>query len=103
MANRSIDITRSTHQAPAAQAFENIWVPRALYEAIPYFYVLGGIAALFAALYINSSAWVVPQWILFAAICLHIGVRIFWMRLKARRSTLGIDIFDAPTTTPEKE
>lgn len=85
MAERSIDIANPPHQAHAANAFDKIWLPRALYEAIPYFYVLGGIAALFASLYINSSAWVVPQWILFAAVCLHVGIRIIWMRFSARR------------------
>ncbi|MEL6869726.1 MAG: hypothetical protein AAFO81_07995 [Pseudomonadota bacterium] len=79
------------HAAPSSQPFDKIWLPRALYEAIPYFYLLGGVAALFATLYINAGYWLAPEWILFTALCIHAGARILWLRYVGRRGNESID------------
>ena len=51
----------------------NIWLPRVLYVALPYFYIAAGIAALLATVYISDWFWILPHYLLFAAACLHMG------------------------------
>lgn len=53
-----------------------IWLPKPVYTALPYFYILVGLLALAATVYINEWFWVVPHWILFSAACLHMGLLI---------------------------
>jgi hypothetical protein len=57
-----------------------IWLPRALYVAIPYFYIVAGIGALLAALYISDWFWILPHYLLFAAACLHMGILVYRKR-----------------------
>jgi hypothetical protein len=68
----------------ARLALRRIWIPGALYEFLPYFYVLAGFAALFATLYINAWYWIVPHWILFCGLSVHAGVRLIVHRRSAR-------------------
>ncbi len=57
-----------------------IWIPKLLYSALPYFYLVSGIAALIATLYVGSWIWLVPHYLLFSAVCLHMGLLIFRRR-----------------------
>jgi len=57
-----------------------IWLPKALYSALPYFYLITGISALLATLYIGHWLWILPHYLLFSAACLHMGVLIFRRR-----------------------
>jgi len=57
-----------------------IWLPKVLYDAIPYFYVAAGFAALFATLYISEWFWVLPHYLLFSVGCLHLGVMVYRRR-----------------------
>ncbi len=66
-------------------ASRRVWLPQLLYECLPYFYILAGFAALFATLYINAWYWVVPHWILFTALCLHLGIHTLHRRYRHRR------------------
>ncbi|MDX1499524.1 MAG: hypothetical protein R3176_06490 [Woeseiaceae bacterium] len=61
-----------------------IWLPKPLYAALPYFYILVGLLALAATIYINEWFWVVPHWILFSAACLHMGLLVGRRRHRAR-------------------
>lgn len=61
-----------------------IWLPKALYDAIPYFYILAGLAAFLATLYINTWLWILPHYLLFSAACLHIGILILRRRMRPR-------------------
>lgn len=61
-----------------------IWLPRTLYNLVPWFYVSAGLLALLATIYINHWAWVVPHYILFSAVCLHIGLLILKRRWSSR-------------------
>lgn len=61
-----------------------IWLPKLLYDALPYFYLLSGIAAFLTTLYISDWFWVLPHYLLFSAACLHLGVFVYRRR---RRST----------------
>jgi len=50
-----------------------VWLPKVLYNALPYFYLIAGVAAFFTTLYISNWLWVLPHYLLFAGACLHMG------------------------------
>lgn len=62
-----------------------IWVPKLLYAALPYFYIISGVAALLASLYIGHWFWALPHYFLFAAACVHMGIMIY--RRRSRQAT----------------
>ena len=57
-----------------------IWLPKFFYDALPAFYLLSGISAFFATLYINEWFWVVPHYLLFSIACVHIGIFVYRRR-----------------------
>lgn len=59
-----------------------LWLPKVLYNALPYFYLFAGLTALFATLYISSWFWLLPYYLLFSAACLHMGILIYRRRHK---------------------
>jgi fatty acid desaturase len=61
-----------------------VWLPKLIYNALPYFYLLAGVAALLASIYIGGWAWVLPHYLLFGAACLHMGVLVHRRRNKRR-------------------
>jgi len=70
------EITRDAGQLMSRR----IWLPKALYVALPFFYILAGILALFATLYISDWFWILPHYLLFAAACLHMGILVYRKR-----------------------
>ncbi len=63
-----------------------IWLPKLLYDALPFFYLASGIAAFFATLYINEWFWVLPHYLLFSAACLHLGFFVYRRRRRKART-----------------
>jgi len=61
-----------------------IWLPKLIYNALPYFYLFAGIAALLATMYISNWFWVLPHYLLFAAACLHMGILVYRRRHRPR-------------------
>ena len=57
-----------------------LWLPKVLYAALPFFYILAGIAALLATLYIGNWFWVLPHYLLFSVACVHMGVLVYRRR-----------------------
>ena len=57
-----------------------IWLPRLIYDCLPYFYLTVGFVAIFTTLYINAWFWMLPHYCLFAAACIHLGAKVFAMR-----------------------
>jgi Flp pilus assembly protein TadB len=57
-----------------------IWLPKLLYDALPYFYLASGLAAFFATLYITEWFWVLPHYLLFSLVCIHLGVIVYRRR-----------------------
>ncbi len=57
-----------------------IWLPKLIYDGLPYFYIAAGILALLATLYISEWFWVLPHYLLFAAACVHLGILVFRRR-----------------------
>lgn len=65
---------------------KKIWLPKLIYSAIPYFYVVAGFSALFATFYIAEWFWVLPHYVLFSFASLHVGIIIFRQRRDRRAS-----------------
>jgi hypothetical protein len=68
-----------------------LWLPKAVYEALPYIYILAGTGALIAALYLPGWTWILPYIILLGLVCLHIGLGLVTLRLRFRSSRSGPD------------
>ena len=66
-------------------AGRKIWLPKLLYDALPYFYLVSGFAAFFATLYISEWFWVLPHYLLFSAACLHLGIMVYRRRRNRNR------------------
>jgi len=62
-----------------------IWLPKMLYDALPYFYLTSGFAAFFATLYISEWFWVLPHYLLFSAACIHLGIAVYRRRRSHKR------------------
>ena len=79
--------TRNSDRRPPVtrMALRKVWLPRVLYQSLPYFYVLAGLAAAIGTAYISDWFWAVPHYVLFAAGCVHLGVIVTHKRLRARR------------------
>ncbi len=61
-------------------ASRKIWLPKLLYNALPYFYLGAGVAAFLATLYISDWFWVLPHYLLFSAACVHFGALVWHRR-----------------------
>ena len=72
-----------THAA-GKLASRKVWLPKAIYDALPYFYFGAGIAAFLATIYINSWFWVLPHYLLFSVACVHLGIAVYRRRDRAR-------------------
>ncbi len=70
------EVTRSTGSVISRK----IWLPKAIYDSLPYFYLVAGVAAFFATLYISNWLWVLPHYLLFSAACVHLGVLVLRRR-----------------------
>ncbi|MBT8068298.1 MAG: hypothetical protein KJO09_13735 [Gammaproteobacteria bacterium] len=73
-------------------ASRRIWLPKLVYDALPYFYLASGLAAFFATLYITEWFWVLPHYVLFSFVCLHLGVIVY--RRRHRKTALLADDTD---------
>lgn len=62
-----------------------IWLPKFLYESLPYFYVLAGLAAFMATVYISEWFWVLPHYLLFSVGCVHLGIFVYRRRRRSAR------------------
>lgn len=74
-AGKPIQLTETQQLARKAgrMVSKKIWLPKILYDALPYFYLTSGFAAFFATLYISDWFWILPHYLLFSAACIHIG------------------------------
>jgi hypothetical protein len=84
------NLTRSLEKL----ATKKIWLPKLLYDGLPYFYLAAGLAAFFAALYVSEWFWVVPHYILFSAACLHLAFAVYRRRHRAGSRTVDNTVDD---------
>jgi len=68
-----------------------IWLPRLVYDCLPYFYLTAGFAAFFATLYISDWFWVLPHYLLFSAACVHLFLAVYRRRHQPGRDAAEDD------------
>jgi Flp pilus assembly protein TadB len=68
-------------------ATTKIWLPKLLYDSLPWFYLFAGLAALLATLYVSEWFWVLPHYLLFSAACLHLAYAVYRKRRRSRPSS----------------
>lgn len=83
---KGIELTETQQMAHETGniASRKIWLPKLLYDALPYFYLTSGFAAFFATLYISEWFWVLPHYLLFSAACIHLGLLVYRRRRRDR-------------------
>ena len=64
-----------------------IWLPKLAYDALPWFYVVSGLAAFAATLYISEWFWVLPHYLLFSVGRVHLGLLIYRRRRRSLPDT----------------
>jgi len=62
-----------------------LWLPRFVYELLPYMYMALGVGALISAVLSPDWTWVIPYIVLVGLICLHAGLGIVALRYRFRR------------------
>jgi hypothetical protein len=72
--------TQQVDRKAGSLATRKIWLPKLLYDLLPYFYLVSGFAAFFATLYISEWFWVLPHYLLFSAACVHLKILIYRRR-----------------------
>ena len=65
-------------------ALRKIWLPKLLYDSLPYFYLTAGFAAFFAPISISHWFWILPHYLLFSGACIHLGIAVYRRRAKHR-------------------
>ena len=70
---------------------QKIWLPKILYDSLPYFYLTAGFAAFFATLYISDWFWVLPHYLLFSAACVHLSFAVLHRRRRKRAQSADPD------------
>ncbi|MBT8081744.1 MAG: hypothetical protein KJO56_04890 [Gammaproteobacteria bacterium] len=75
---------RATESESGSFLTRRVWLPKIIYDALPYFYVMAGISAFLATLFISEWFWVVPHYLLFSLACVHFGLFIFKRRRKGK-------------------
>lgn len=68
-------------------ATKKIWLPKVLYDGLPWFYLVAGFSALFATIYVSTWLWVVPHYLLFSFACIHLAFVVLRKRRRARRDS----------------
>lgn len=76
--------TQAVTREAGSLVSRKIWLPKGIYDSLPYFYLVAGIAAFLATLYISNWLWVLPHYLLFSAACVHLGVLILRRRRRPR-------------------
>jgi hypothetical protein len=86
-AGKSLDLSATQILARRAEklARRRIWLPKLIYDALPWFYLAAGCSAFFATLYISDWFWVLPHYLLFSAGCLHLSFAVYRRRRRAAR------------------
>jgi hypothetical protein len=87
-AGKATGLTQARHNTRKKSSLvsRKVWLPKLLYDALPYFYLTSGFAAFFATLYINEWFWVLPHYVLFSAVCIHVGIVVYSRRHRKKES-----------------
>ena len=85
-AGKPVTLTDTQQFAHDAGSFatRKIWLPKALYDALPWFYLVSGVLAFLTTLYISEWFWVLPHYILFSGACIHLGALVLHRRYRRK-------------------
>ena len=76
--------SRQRKRSAGSIVSRKIWLPKLLYDALPFFYLFSGIVAFLTTLYISEWFWVLPHYLLFSVACLHLGIFVYRRRHRNR-------------------
>ena len=65
--------------------FRKLWLPRVIYESLPYLYILAGLTTLISGVYLPDGTWILPYVVLLGLICLHAGLAVAALRYRYSR------------------
>ncbi len=68
-----------------------IWLPKLLYDAVPWFYCLAGTMALLATFYIGGWLKAPPHALILPVSCLQLAVWVLLKRLRGRSQASRVD------------
>ncbi|MEM8982715.1 MAG: hypothetical protein AAGC71_06790 [Pseudomonadota bacterium] len=80
----SLSATEILNTAQTVILLRRIWLPRVVYEALPFVYLIAGLAAFLATLYVPEWYWIVPWYVLFACALVHAAIYLLLRRLRSR-------------------
>ena len=78
--SRDLSLTQEVTEKTGSVATRKIWLPKLIYDLIPWFYIFAGVAAFLATIYISDWFWILPHYLLFSAACLHLGLIVLRRR-----------------------
>lgn len=88
IAASSTDVTSRRHQGEgrAIGRFlqQKIWLPKIMYDLVPYFYLVNGFGALWATVYVTDWFWFLPVCIISAIACFHLAHYVFSLRRNSK-------------------
>ncbi len=84
--NLSLSSTQEVARKAGVFVSRKIWLPKLVYDCLPYFYLTAGFAAFFATLYISDWFWILPHYILFSAACLHFSFALYRRRTPPKQN-----------------
>lgn len=70
-------------------AFRKIWLPKLVYDSLPVFYLASGVTAFLSTLYVSNWYWVLPHYVLFSGLCIHLGVVVYCRRHRKQQRPVG--------------
>lgn len=76
----SLTDTQRVTRTTGSVITRKLWLPKLLYDSLPWFYLSAGVSAFLATLYISEWFWVLPHYLLFSAACIHLGVLVIRRR-----------------------
>ena len=82
--SRSLAEKQEISRSAGSFLARRVWLPKAIYVSIPYFYLVAGVAAFLTTVYISNWLWVLPHYLLFSVACLHLGVLVLRRRRRPR-------------------
>lgn len=77
-------VSRDTGWRLRALLFRRLWLPKIVYDALPYLYIVLGLVALGSAMFTPGWTWILPWAILIGLICLHAGLALATLRYRVR-------------------
>lgn len=81
----TLSIRRSRPRSLAAAVVWRIWLPRWLYAALPYLYLLLGTLALASGLFLPEPGWAVSYLLLIGLAGVHAGLALLGLRRRWHR------------------